>query len=70
MCDCTNGSVQDERHVIEDCTKMNELRFKYIALNFTYLIFYKDEAKACDHVYDATQLLQISIDMVAMFVNK
>ncbi len=41
-CDCTHGGVQDERHVIEDCTKMSQLRCKYIALNFTVTEFYKD----------------------------
>ncbi len=46
-----------DRHVIEDCTKMNELRFKYAELNFNVPEFYRDEVRACHYVYEATQLL-------------
>ena len=58
VCDWTNGRVQDERHVIGDCTEMNEPRFKYHynRLNFTEPEFYRDEVKACDYVHEATQL--------------
>ena len=45
---------------------MNELMFKYVALNFTVPDFYQ-EAKVCDYVYEATQLLQILIEVVESF---
>ena len=46
------------------------LSFKQVALNFAVPDVFKDEAKACDYVYETTQLLQIFSEMVHMFVNK
>ncbi len=47
----TYGAVCS-RHIIDDSTKMNDLRFKYDTLNYAVPEFYGDEVKACSYVDD------------------
>ena len=58
LCDCVNGGVQDERHVIEDCGHLEQIRQNYQQLDFTLENFFlTNHNDAASYVQQALQIL-------------
>ena len=56
-CTCEHGGIQDECHIIRDCTLLNELRSNYTHTTFDVPNFHNNEIEAAKYIFDAIRLI-------------
>ena len=59
VCRCDDASVQDERHIIESCSLLGELRLAYENIDFTLEAFFEgDLAAVAAYTYHALKIIE------------
>ena len=59
LCRCDDAGIQDERHIIESCSLLDELRQSFENVDFTLKAFFEgDNAAIAAYIYHALKIVE------------